>query len=99
MTHRLVLEPNPPRGKRQTWRVWLGDELLLEASPDPEHQACRALQERGLGEGKIQTWIKGAEHPSLSMGVAWGAARRTADPDKGNLHVEKYQKLDANYWR
>ena len=76
----IVIKGNDlkPGQDKRTYQVWLGEELLLPHSHDPEHDACRALSARGV-TGKLRTRWDGADHHSLVMGIEWGAARKTED--------------------
>lgn len=59
------------------WHAWWGDRMLCHSSPQPEHDACRALLVLGYS-GKIRTRHQRAPHDAMTMGIAWGA-RRTAE--------------------
>ncbi len=101
MIYDVVLKPNPVvgfgQGKR-TFKVWFGDELLLLRSTDPEFDACRALQARGLA-GKLRVWRDGQSAPDMAMGIGWGAGRRTEDTGRTGPRVAKLEPYPAGLSR
>lgn len=80
MTHDVVLRPRPIRigQERQTFEVLFEGQTLIEATPDPEFDACRALQARGL-TGRLRTRREGSPHHAMVMSIAWGAGKRTSE--------------------
>lgn len=53
MAHRIEIEHAKYTKKRQLWRVWFGDELLIEQCRYPLGDAARALLARGI-TGKLE---------------------------------------------
>jgi hypothetical protein len=65
--------------------------VLVANSIQPEHDACRALLAQGI-TGTLVTHHAGEAHPSLAMGIAWGARVRGAPPDFQELSQEEFNE-------
>lgn len=90
----LVNKPLAPGQERQAFQVWLGDELLIASTSDPEFDVCRALQARDY-TGKIRTRWDGQTAPSMVMPIAWGASRRTAETRRTGPSAVKWTPFTA----
>jgi hypothetical protein len=65
MTHRIEIEPTAIRGERgQYYRVHCEGAVLIDATWNPELEACRALSARGI-EGRLEVWRFGKSHPDM----------------------------------
>ena len=66
-------------GARGAWyRVMYRDEVLIERSRDPGHDAARALLAMGIVGTLVTRW-EGSPHTALTMDIEWAAVRRTLE--------------------
>jgi hypothetical protein len=73
-------------------RLAATDELVVTMARDPEHDACRALKERGF-TGTLETWRHGSATAAMRMGIEWGAARMTSETAAHGPETTKYIPL------
>jgi len=67
------------RGNR--YRVWHDGVVLVEHTRDPEHDAARALLALGI-TGAMETWHRGAPHPSMRGDIASSARLSVSETEK-----------------
>lgn len=77
-------------GEPEKWNVEFDGNEIVHRSRDPEHEACRALQAKGL-RGRV-TFVHGNTGTlGLTMGINWGAERSTVESDSHHaLRSRKY---------
>lgn len=70
----------------------MGDNIIVEGSHDPEHDAARALSARGH-TGRTTVDHKTGK-PRMHFKTIQGTAKRTiSEPASGGLHVRKWEPL------
>jgi hypothetical protein len=74
VTHKIIIAPIGSIGRRgQLYRACTSDgAVLVEASRNPEFDACRALLARGI-TGRMETWRVGCPYPCMHLDIACGA--------------------------
>lgn len=78
--------PVAPLAQRQRFRVWHDGRVLIEATRDPEHEACRALLALGL-TGQLQTTWCGKKGICAKFDIETAAQFTTSDADNGTRTV------------
>lgn len=82
----LAVERLTTRGYRYG-AIWNGERIVTD-SPDPEHDACRALLAMGI-TGRMETRTGGKLR--MRFDIEYGAGRMTTESDRGGLHTGKYR--------
>jgi hypothetical protein len=98
LTTKIVLEPyirKPPitGGKAQRYQVWLGNEVLIEDTHNPEYEACRALLARGI-TGRLETYREGNPHPAMILDIEKAAKLTISEGAHGPTRV-KWQPFEG----
>ena len=70
-TQDIELEPTTVGERGQRFRVHYAGGVLIESTPDPERDACRALIALGI-TGTLRTRWRGAKHWSMQLNVVTG---------------------------
>ena len=79
--YQIVLDSASPTH----WHGWLGAELLATGK-SVEFAVCRVLAERGCA-GVIETWHRGAKHPSMRIDISAGAKLAVSETE---LHGPRF---------
>lgn len=79
-----------PRGRfGYAYDVELHGELIVAGSRDPEHDACRALQARGI-TGKLQLIDGNTGKPRTRIDIEAGAKWRVSEEDTDGLRLRRW---------
>jgi len=78
--HEVILERVGMSSRGAIYSATYQGEVIC-TSRDPEFAACRELARRGIG-GKLVTRWKGSPDTAMTMGIAWGATKRTEESSK-----------------
>lgn len=78
---------------QRTYRVWYGDELLLDNTLDPEGAVCRVFHARGL-RGWLEISLKGTNVTSIPLNIVKKASEDRVFPGKA-LRIEIAAKRQA----
>ena len=89
----VTLERDPrdrdnPTRTLDRWIAWFGEDILVDGSRDPEHDACRELLAMGI-TGKVTFRHKGSPHPSMTMTIE-KSAQFTVGEDGKRFRLRKY---------
>ena len=76
------------------YEVWLGEELIVAKSRDPEFDACRALHAAGH-TGKARFWREWRAEHDISMDIATAIKWRTKETRKIGPHFVKFEEFPA----
>ena len=78
--HEVILERVGMSSRGAMYSATYQGEVICTGR-DPEFAACRELAKRGI-RGKLVTRWKGSPHTAMTMGIAWGATKRTEESSK-----------------
>ena len=81
-------------GWEYQYNVWLGEELIVAKSRDPEFAACRKLAKSGRF-GKARFWREGKGSHDIEMDIARAAKWRTKETRKIGPHFVQFEEFPA----
>src|SRR5690242_3243117 len=90
----VVIMPTGLGDRGQQYRVTYLGSVLVESSRNPEFDACRALQVRGI-TGKLAVWRQGAAAPCMTLDIERGAGLTISDTDKGGPRLAPWRPFMA----
>lgn len=94
---RLFIEPwdrkeRPPKPDgRQMYRVIYAGSTLIESTPEPLFDSCRALLAEGI-TGKAEMWAKGEQHPRMIADIEKGTPLTVAESNRLGPRIVKYRR-------
>jgi hypothetical protein len=78
--------------KYEMWQVTLDGKVIVEQNRDPEHAACRALQEMGL-TGPVSFKHKGSKTISSTKDIEEGAKWMVSEPSDRSAAYIRYKEF------
>ena len=81
-------------GWEYQYEVWLGEELIVTKSRDPEFDACRKLAKSGRF-GRARFWREGRAEHDISMDIATAIKWRTKETRKIGPHFVRFEEFPA----
>jgi hypothetical protein len=75
---------------RSRWSVAYAGAVIVASSPDPEHDAARALLALGL-TGRMETWSEGRTSPRVIGDIERMAGFRMTEEDQQGLRRVKWR--------
>jgi hypothetical protein len=95
MTTRIDIEANGLGARGQRYRVTYAGAVLIDGSRNPEFDACRALQAKGI-TGKLEVWRAGAAYPAMLLDIEAGAGLTVAETDREGPRLVRWRPFSAD---
>lgn len=89
----IDIEPTHLTSTGQRYRVWLGDEVLIESSREPLCESARAMVERGV-TGRLQMRRRGSTRIDMQGLIAVLA---TLTVSEGRAHGPRFVKWSPHW--
>jgi hypothetical protein len=93
-TQDIELEPTTVGERGQRFRVHYAGGVLIESTPDPERDACRALIALGI-TGTLRTRWRGAKHWSMQLNIERDAQFSVSETDQRGLQLVRWRPFMA----